>query len=161
METCAELALFGPVEFVPTDVADPEAVEKLRQKVVAGGGLDLLVNNAAVMVCKPIEELVPDEWQRVLAVNLTGPFLCSRTFVPLLRARHGSIVNIASTRAQMSDRITSYNVCYTKLLRIMQHIEEAGIHSGDSACSLPPISLKPELLDEVRRQTRALSYNFV
>ena len=39
---------------------------------------------------------------------------------------------------------------------IMQHIEEAGIHSGDSACSLPPISLKPELLDEVRRQTRAL-----
>ncbi len=103
VETCAELALFGPVEFVPTDVADPEAVEKLRQKVVAGGGLDLLVNNAAVMVCKPIEELVPDEWQRVLAVNLTGPFLCSRTFVPLLRARHGSIVNIASTRAQMSE----------------------------------------------------------
>jgi len=39
---------------------------------------------------------------------------------------------------------------------IMQHIEEAGIHSGDSACALPPISLKPELLDEVRRQTRAL-----
>jgi len=39
---------------------------------------------------------------------------------------------------------------------IMQHIEEAGIHSGDSACSLPPISLKAELLDEVRRQTRAL-----
>ncbi|MCM2263566.1 MAG: carbamoyl-phosphate synthase large subunit [Desulfuromonadales bacterium] len=39
---------------------------------------------------------------------------------------------------------------------IMQHIEEAGIHSGDSACALPPISLKPELLDEVRRQTRQL-----
>jgi carbamoyl-phosphate synthase large subunit len=39
---------------------------------------------------------------------------------------------------------------------IMQHIEEAGIHSGDSACVLPPISLKPELVDEVRRQTRAL-----
>jgi len=39
---------------------------------------------------------------------------------------------------------------------IMQHIEEAGIHSGDSACALPPISLKPELIDEVRRQTREL-----
>jgi carbamoyl-phosphate synthase large subunit len=39
---------------------------------------------------------------------------------------------------------------------IMQHIEEAGIHSGDSACVLPAISLKPELLDEVRRQTREL-----
>ena len=40
---------------------------------------------------------------------------------------------------------------------IMQHIEEAGIHSGDSACSLPPFSLPPETIDEIRRQTRALA----
>ena len=40
---------------------------------------------------------------------------------------------------------------------IMQHIEEAGIHSGDSACALPTISLSPELLDEIRRQTRELA----
>jgi carbamoyl-phosphate synthase large subunit len=39
---------------------------------------------------------------------------------------------------------------------VMQHIEEAGIHSGDSACVLPPISLKPHLLEEIRQQTRAL-----
>jgi carbamoyl-phosphate synthase large subunit len=40
---------------------------------------------------------------------------------------------------------------------IMQHIEEAGIHSGDSACALPPFSLSPALLDEIRRQTIALA----
>jgi carbamoyl-phosphate synthase large subunit len=40
---------------------------------------------------------------------------------------------------------------------IMEHIEEAGIHSGDSACSLPPYSLKPELSDEIRRQTRIMA----
>ena len=40
---------------------------------------------------------------------------------------------------------------------IMEHIEEAGIHSGDSACSLPPYSLKPELIDEIRRQTRVMA----
>ena len=40
---------------------------------------------------------------------------------------------------------------------IMEHIEEAGIHSGDSACSLPPYSLKPELSDEIRRQTRVMA----
>ncbi|MDH3997342.1 MAG: carbamoyl-phosphate synthase large subunit [Desulfuromonadales bacterium] len=40
---------------------------------------------------------------------------------------------------------------------IMQHIEEAGIHSGDSACSLPPYSLKKPILDEIRRQTKALA----
>jgi carbamoyl-phosphate synthase large subunit len=40
---------------------------------------------------------------------------------------------------------------------IMQHIEEAGIHSGDSACALPPYSLDPEISDEIRRQTHALA----
>jgi carbamoyl-phosphate synthase large subunit len=41
---------------------------------------------------------------------------------------------------------------------IMQHIEEAGVHSGDSACSLPPYSLSPELIEEVTDQTRALAH---
>ena len=102
-ETCTELADLGPIDFLLTDTSDVSAVERLRQQVAAGGGLDLLVNNAAVMVRKPIEELSPIEWQRVLDVNLTGPFLCSRAFVPLLRTRRGSIVNIASTRAVMSE----------------------------------------------------------
>lgn len=102
-EACAELAALGPVEFCLTDIADPLSVESLLRRVTAGGGLDLLVNNAAVMVRKPLEELALDEWRRVLEVNLTGPLWCSRAFVPLLRARRGSIVNIASTRALMSE----------------------------------------------------------
>jgi carbamoyl-phosphate synthase large subunit len=40
---------------------------------------------------------------------------------------------------------------------VMEHIEEAGIHSGDSACSLPPYSLAPEIVDEIRKQTEALA----
>ena len=40
---------------------------------------------------------------------------------------------------------------------IMQHVEEAGVHSGDSACVLPPLSLGEEMLEEVRRQTRELA----
>jgi len=102
-EAGAELAALGAVEFVLTDIADADAVEALRQRVAAAGGLDLLVNNAAVMVRKPLEALAPAEWRRVLEVNLTGPFLCSRAFASLLRARRGSIVNIASTRALMSE----------------------------------------------------------
>ena len=102
-EACAELAAHGPVEFVLTDIADADAVEALSQRVAAEGGLDLLVNNAAVMLRKPINEVDPKEWQRVLDVNLTGPFLCSRAFAPMLSTRRGSIVNIASTRALMSE----------------------------------------------------------
>jgi len=40
---------------------------------------------------------------------------------------------------------------------IMQHIEQAGVHSGDSACSLPPYSLPMEIQDEIRRQTVAMA----
>ena len=40
---------------------------------------------------------------------------------------------------------------------IMQHIEEAGIHSGDSACCLPPISIKPFLIKEIENQTKKLA----
>jgi NAD(P)-dependent dehydrogenase (short-subunit alcohol dehydrogenase family) len=102
-ECCADLAKLGPVEFILTDISDPLAVEALHERVAADGGLDLLVNNAAVMVRKPIDDQSPSEWQRVLDVNLTGPLLCSRVFAPLLRVRRGSIVNIASTRALMSE----------------------------------------------------------
>ncbi|MGW8312570.1 MAG: SDR family oxidoreductase [Desulfuromonadales bacterium] len=102
-ECCADLSKLGQIEFVLTDVSDPLSVESLHRRVADDGGLDLLVNNAAVMQRRPLEELSPAEWQRVLDVNLTGPFLCSRSFAALLRVRRGSIVNIASTRALMSE----------------------------------------------------------
>jgi len=102
-ETCRKLCTLGAVEFVPTDIADPASVEALRRRVETGGGLDLLVNNAGIMARKPLAELGVEEWQRVLGVNLTGPFLTSRAFAPLLSASRGSIVNIASTRALMSE----------------------------------------------------------
>ncbi len=101
---CAELAVLGPVTSIPTDVADPDAVAVLAESIAAAqGGLDLLVNNAAIMVRKPLAELSPAEWQRVMDVNLTGPFLTSRALAPLLCERAGSIVNIASTRSLMSE----------------------------------------------------------
>jgi len=43
---------------------------------------------------------------------------------------------------------------------VMEHIEEAGIHSGDSACSLPPYSLSDDIIAEIKRQTKALALNW-
>ena len=65
--------------------------------------LDGLVCNAGIMVRKPLDALSLDEWNRVLAVNLTGPFLLARAAAPLLRVGRGSIVTIGSTRAHMSE----------------------------------------------------------
>lgn len=64
------------------------------------GGLDGLVNNAAIvagLTRRPFDKVPEDEWDRVLAVNAKGPWLCAKATVPLLRAAGGgSIVNLAS-----------------------------------------------------------------
>lgn len=67
------------------------------------GRLDVLVNNAGTTAQKPATEITLEEWNRVLAVNLTGTFLCSRKAAPLLaRGGNGAIVNIASINGQVA-----------------------------------------------------------
>ena len=107
LETQAEYAACGRILFIHADVAVESDVQAALARVVAElGGLDVLVNNAAISLTTPPEELTLAEWNRVLAVNLTGPFLFSRHAARHLRQRHGLIVNIASTRALMSEANT-------------------------------------------------------
>ncbi len=106
-EAVAELHPLGQLHFLPTDVADEAQVLHLVQTTWERfGRIDGLVNNAAVGANRPLSELTLAEWNRVLAVNLTGALLCAKYAAPHLRRRQGSIVNIASTRAFMSEAHT-------------------------------------------------------
>jgi NAD(P)-dependent dehydrogenase (short-subunit alcohol dehydrogenase family) len=105
-ETAREYGALGAVRFVRTDVAEETQVCALMAAAVAAhGGLDVLVNNAALATAHggAVTELKVADWNRVLAVNLTGPLLCAKHAAPHLKARRGAIVNIASTRALMSE----------------------------------------------------------
>jgi NAD(P)-dependent dehydrogenase (short-subunit alcohol dehydrogenase family) len=65
------------------------------------GRLDVLINNAGVDRTVPVDELTPEEWERIVAVNLTGPFHMARAAFPVMRRQGGGhIVNIASTAAK-------------------------------------------------------------
>jgi NAD(P)-dependent dehydrogenase (short-subunit alcohol dehydrogenase family) len=83
---------------ITCDVADRDGVAKALETVKQRfGRLNALVNNAGIAIFKPILEVTYEDWQRVLAVNLTGPFLCTQAAAPLMRdSGGGSIVNITS-----------------------------------------------------------------
>ena len=86
------------------DVADEAQVGSLVDGVLAQEGrLDALVCNAGVSIRKPIAQLTLEEWSQVMATNLTSAFLLARAAEASLRAAHGSVVTIASTRAHMSE----------------------------------------------------------
>ncbi len=105
-ETRAELDSLGQVWFMPADMGvEGEVASAVRFASQAGGGLYALVNNAGIASPgrQPPEELPLEDWERVLRVNLTGTFLCSRLAAPQLRKGKGSILNIASTRALQSE----------------------------------------------------------
>lgn len=103
-EAEAELKANGPVLFVETDVAREADVRHAVDEAEARfGGLDGLVNNAGIMIRKPVTELSLDEWRRVLDTNLTAQFLFAKYAAAALKARTGAIVNVASTRALMSE----------------------------------------------------------
>lgn len=101
-EAEAALSRLGEAAFVAADIArEAEVVRVMDEAGRRFGRLAGLVNNAGIGVWKPIAALTLDDWQRVLAVNLTGAFLCAKYAEPLLDG--GAIVNIASTRALMSE----------------------------------------------------------
>jgi 3-oxoacyl-[acyl-carrier protein] reductase len=82
----------------PPDVT--RAVETTANQL---GGLDILVNNAGICPMTPFDQITQAEWERVLAVNLTGAFLCSQAALPHLRrsGAHGRIVNMGSVAGEM------------------------------------------------------------
>jgi NAD(P)-dependent dehydrogenase (short-subunit alcohol dehydrogenase family) len=91
------------------DVSDAPAVAAAIDEVGRRfGRLDALINNAGVAVFAPLMQTSEEEWNRVLAVNLTGPFICTRAAVPLMReGGGGAIVNITSVSAVRASTLRS------------------------------------------------------
>ncbi|MCF8094669.1 MAG: SDR family oxidoreductase [Desulfobacteraceae bacterium] len=90
-----------PSEMVATcagDVSDYEDVKRMVQTTVDfGGGLNVLVNNAGIDPAGSVADLDPEVWEKVLKINLTGPFLTIKASIPhMINAGGGSIINISS-----------------------------------------------------------------
>jgi NAD(P)-dependent dehydrogenase (short-subunit alcohol dehydrogenase family) len=91
------------------DVSDASAIHAAMSGIAQRfGRLDALVNNAGIAVFAPLMETSDQDWSRVLEVNLTGPFICTKAAVPLMReAGGGAIVNITSISAVRASTLRS------------------------------------------------------
>jgi NAD(P)-dependent dehydrogenase (short-subunit alcohol dehydrogenase family) len=91
--------------FVPTDVSNPDEICTLFRKInELTGRIDVLINNAGVSEWKSPYEISVPEWDHIINTNLRSVFLCSREAARMMRkSGGGAIVNIASTRAFMSE----------------------------------------------------------
>jgi NAD(P)-dependent dehydrogenase (short-subunit alcohol dehydrogenase family) len=109
--TCAEIEALGRRAMaVSSDVTREEQVrEMVRKTLEASGRIDILVNNAAVIgPTAPVQEVKREEWEEVLAVNLTGAYLCAKAVLPtMLGQRSGKIINIASIAGKIAYALRS------------------------------------------------------
>ncbi len=110
-----------PGRALAADLAEPSTAERLLAEV---GRVDVLVNNAAVLVEKPIEETSLEEFDLTMAVNLRAPFLLSRAFGAGMRERGwGRIVNIASIAARTggTSQVAAYGASKAGLVALTKN----------------------------------------
>jgi meso-butanediol dehydrogenase/(S,S)-butanediol dehydrogenase/diacetyl reductase len=89
----------GEAIFVKVDVSDAEQVQHMVQSALeAYGGIDILFNNAGILLFGTILETDPKDWNRLLSINLNGVFLCSKAVIPhMIERGGGSIINTSSS----------------------------------------------------------------
>jgi len=142
---------------IKIDVSSLEDTEEMARKTIEHfGRIDILVNNAAVyMRVKasrvPVWELNPDEWNQVIAVNLTGVFLCSRSVLPhMIKQRVGKIINIGAAHALAGvANFSHYVASKGGVISLTKAVaRECGDYNINVNCIVPGSVLSEESVDE-------------
>ena len=106
----AEIQALGrKCEVIETDVSNGDSVRAMvRQTLDAFGRVDILVNNAGIFSYTRIDVCTEEEWDRMMVVNLKGPFLCSQAVMETMKAqRSGRIINLGSLAGQVGGIVAS------------------------------------------------------
>src|SRR5918997_3074779 len=134
---------------VAADVSDAGAVERMVRSAEAGlGPVDLLVNNAGVAIPRDLDGLTEEEFDRTLAVNLKGAFLCTRAVLPGMRARRwGRIVNISSGAARGAGVIGAhYNASKAGLEGLTRGYAARLVRDGVTVNAVSPSLIETEMI---------------
>jgi len=154
VETAAELDGETEVVAVETDVTDEASVRRMVDTVTERlGPIDVLVNNAGVVENAPAEETTLEAWQRVLAVNLDGVFLCAKHIGQQMLSRgRGRIINVSSMSAfdvNVPQKQASYNVTKAGVSMLTKSLAVEWADRGVRVNAIAPGYMRTELVDDV------------
>jgi len=139
---------------IRADVTDEAQVQEVfRQTLERFGRLDLLVNNAGIFDGGPVDELSVEVWDRVMATNLRGPFLCTREAMRIMKPqRSGRIINIGSISAQrVRPNSAAYSTSKHGLWGLTQVTALEGRDYGITCGCLHPGNVDVETLADARK----------
>ena len=134
---------------LPMDAGSPEAIRAAFEKARTGlGPIDVLVNNAGMTQEMPFEEIDVEDWDRMQAVNLRGPFLCSQQVFGAMRARgFGRIVNLGSIGGQWGGtRQVHYAAAKAGLIGLTRSLARLGADRGVTVNAVAPGLVETEMI---------------
>lgn len=141
----------GRAVAIEADVSDEEQVRDLVARArMELGALDIVVNNAGTALQRPLVETSLPEWERVLAINLRGPFLVMKHAAPHLHAG-GSIVNIASVAAVMAVRNSAAYTASKGGLLSLTRVAAAELSPAIRVNCICPGTVRTEMPEEMLR----------
>jgi 3-oxoacyl-[acyl-carrier protein] reductase len=160
-EVVQEIARFGrKTKAFSADISDRQAVQQLVSETISlFGKIDILVNNAGIIRRGSFVEHDPEEWDRVLNVNLGGTFNCTKEVVPfMIRQGGGKIINISSVVGRMGDVAsapsygTSKGAMNTFTRSLARELAPYGINVNAVAPHAIETEMSQEWSEEKRRQ---------
>lgn len=140
---------------IQCDVSDAEAVIQTVQMVHGQfKRLDILVNCAAIDYTLSVDKITIEQWERVIAVNLTGPFLFAKAALPLMREQHaGHIINIASTAATRAwANAAAYHASKWGLRGFSRALGVEGRPDGIRVTTIIPGGMRTHFFDRFKEQ---------
>jgi len=144
--------------YVQADVSDEDSVRAMAQAALARfGRVDILVNNAGIFTQSLLEDMPVADWDRVLAVNLRGTFLCSRVLIgQMLERGSGKIINIASQLGQIGgSEVAHYSASKAGVIGLTKALAREVSHRGVLVNAIAPGPIETPLLDSETEEWRS------